>query len=213
MGATLRQKWKVFVKYVKQLTLAEFIAAMSVIIAVASLILAYNQTEESRKQTQIMIKQVEEMSSQSKEMRNYSQKSTMPVIGFLCEKSWPILDEFGLYIANNGTGPAIIKAVILEVNGKAYDGCNLKGFEEALTAMGLQNTEEYLFRYKIFQKNTQLYQGQRDIFIVMHFGGERDEAMFNKFEKGMSQLMIIIIYESTYGKLYIKTYKYSEQCK
>ena len=212
--------WKVFWKFAKQHpdTVTAFV---SVIIAVASLYLVYTQSKESRMQTEIMIKQFETMDVQTKEMikqrdemRNYSHKMTKPHLALLCDMDVLKGGKIGIFIKNSGLGPAIIRLVLLEVNGKIYDGSDNKSFSEALEAMGLRTTQKYVLHYNVLRNGNRIYQGQLEEFITLHLTKNiTNEVTINDYQKAMSQLTIRIISESLDGEPMFITYKYLDDCK
>jgi hypothetical protein len=220
MGASLRRAWKVLCTFAKQHpdTVTAFIA---VIIAAFSLYVTVNQVKESRKQTDIMIKQFETMNVQTKEtikqrdeMRNYSRKMTRPHLYLLCTMDVLKGGKIGIFIKNSGMGPAIIRLVLLEVNGKIYDGSDTKSFSEALEAMGLRTTQKYVLHYNVFRDGTQVYQGQLEDFITLYLTKNiTNKVTINDYEKAMSQLTIRIISESLDGEPMFITYKYLDDCK
>ena len=211
---------KVFCKFAKQHpdTLTAFV---SVIIAVASLYLVYTQSKESRMQTEIMIKQFETMDVQTKEMikqrdemRNYSRKITKPNLTLLCDMDILKGGKIGIFIENSGLGPAIIRLVLLEVNGKIYDGSDNKSFSEALEAMGLRTTEKYVLHYYVLRNGNLIRQGQREEFISLHLTKNiTNDVTINDYQKAISQLTIRIISESLDGEPMFITYKYLDACK
>ncbi|MCE5319170.1 MAG: hypothetical protein LLG04_17635 [Parachlamydia sp.] len=137
------------------------------------------------------------------ETRKHNRLSVRPHLVFLTDFS-PQDSELGIYIKNNGVGPAYIKDVEISVNGKVIpnSSCNWKSILNSLNIPDLAPWMEWL----CFNEGASIKNDE----VIGLLTVKRENITKEKFEslkKAISQIDIQIRYVSSYEDCFSLKYK------
>ena len=142
------------------------------------------------------------------ETRKHNRLSVVPHLDIV--RRYSGLGEKGLYIENNGLGPAIIRSVIINYSDSVIDFSSAKDLTSLLVSLQLDTVavtflrDGYLFKKEstegIITINTDYYKFERDTLIL------------KKFREFTHICVIFLNYESIYGDEFIKCSP-SNSCK
>lgn len=165
---------------IKQNKTELFVSISAVVIALAALSLSVFEGIETRRHNQIRLQP-----NLNFERLYYSDN-----------------DRIGIYLKNNGLGPAIIKKTYIAFNGEVLD--------EHLGDAGWRYLDQH---YQLVEKGYKSFWYTKDTLItvgdsqsLIWIDSNSDKVMQNKFNDFLNQLSLTIVYESVFGEHYTAIY-------
>lgn len=135
--------------------------------------------------------------------KNHFKKSVKPL---LCVWNESFPDSFKLFLRNGGTGPAIIKNVVLKVNNKSYETMD-KIFSDKSNNIDFGNYDHYETKIASIANYGLLPNGEVPLFEY-HFKKPNARKEFHQL---VSKVALIVNYETIYNE--VKTFTEDPICK
>lgn len=112
--------------------------------------------------------------------------------------------EMGIFLENNGLGPAIIKSIAITIDGnKIDDDDNYCGLDNTISKLGID--EEWVL-IRSLEEGSSIKVGEKHPFI--RFAKQQQtEDRIDIFREAISKVGIEVIYESLYGITYTEKLK------
>lgn len=150
------------------------------------------------------------------EARSFNRKSLTPHIDIILSSNQ---ENVAIKVVSNGTGPAIIKSFILNINGENFDGLFCEQVYTASSELGISG----FVKTQCFSENEFLSPGMEKKLIWLSvvpmqlkphkklvyeaMEKRRRESGRRDFIKAIKKLEIIAKYESIYGQEFIEKFK------